>query len=73
MIRSTGPLYVFILSALAPDPLPIKIQPVLVGKATYIGSSMKLTKSIPKQLLVCAHQTIAPLCSLDKPAVYAFG
>ena len=30
MIRSTGPLYVFILSALAPDPLPIKIQPVLV-------------------------------------------
>lgn len=34
---------------------------------------MKLKKSIPKQLLVCVHQTIAPLCSLDKPAVYAFG
>lgn len=67
---------------------PIKIQPLLVrevtstgnymlpvllGKATNIGSLMKLTKSIPKQLLVCAHQTIAPLRSLDKPAVYAFG
>ena len=52
MICSTGPLYVFILSAFAPDPLPIKIQPVLVGKATYIGSSMKLKKSISKPLLV---------------------
>jgi len=52
MIRSTGPLYVFILSAFAPDPLSIKIQPVLVGKATYIGSSMKLKKSISKPLLV---------------------
>lgn len=34
---------------------------------------MKLKKSIPKQLLVCAHQTIAPLRSLDKYALYAFG
>ena len=37
MIRSTGPLCVFILSALAPDPLPIKIQPVLLRVATSIG------------------------------------
>ena len=34
---------------------------------------MKLKKSIPKQLLVCVHQTIAPLHSLDKSALYAFG
>ena len=41
MIRSTGPLYVFILSALAPDPLPIKIQPVLVGEVTSTGNYMR--------------------------------
>ena len=40
MIRSTGPLYVFILSALAPDPLPIKIQPLLVGEVTSTGNYM---------------------------------
>ena len=34
---------------------------------------MKLKKSIPKQLQVCVHQTIAPLRSLDKYALYAFG
>ena len=40
MIRSTGPLCVFILSAFAPDPLPIKIQPVLVGEVTSTGNYM---------------------------------
>lgn len=34
---------------------------------------MKLKKSISKPLLVGAHQTIAPLRSLDKYALYAFG
>lgn len=40
---------------------PIKIQPVLVGKATYIGSSMKLKKSISKPLLLSARPTIASM------------
>mgnify|MGYP000848040220 CR=1 FL=1 len=40
MIRSTGPLYVFILSALAPILYPIKIQPLLVGEVTSTGNYM---------------------------------
>ena len=79
MIRSTGPLYVFILSALAPDPLPYQNststghftdqycsarRPVLVTSLTSTGWKSDLYRFVEEAQEVDL-QTTTGLCTSD--------
>ena len=57
MIRSTGPLYVFILSALAPDPLPYQ-------NSTSTGWKSDLYRFVDEAQEVDL-QTTTALCTSD--------